>query len=230
MLLDRPRFASVVREPGVPSPRPPLLVLLHGVGADELDLLPVADALDPRLLTVSLRAPHEAEPMGYAWYALDWRTSPPTPRVDQAEASRAALAAYLPELAARAGADPERVFLFGFSQGAAMALAVALTRPELVRGVVVHSGRVLPFLSDPARRAAPEALARLDALVIHGTEDDVIPVEAGREVRALLAPLLGERLTYREHEAGHFVTSESARAAASWVRARIGSERAAIAP
>ncbi len=222
MLFDRPSFVSLVREPSVPSPRPPLLVLLHGVGADELDLLPVADALDPRLLTVSLRAPYEAEPMGYAWYALDWRTTPPTPRLDQAEASRAALAAFLPELAARTGCDPERVFLFGFSQGAAMALAVALTRPELLRGVVVHSARVLPFLEQPERRAAPEALARLDALVLHGTEDDVIPVAAGRAVRALLQPLLGERLTYREHEAGHFVTGESASDAASWVRARIG--------
>jgi phospholipase/carboxylesterase len=221
VLRDRHSFDSVVREPTVPSPDPPLLVLLHGVGADELDLLPVADALDPRLLAVSLRAPYEAEPMGYAWYALDWRTTPPTPRVDQAEASRAALAAFLPELAARSGGDPERVFLFGFSQGAAMALAVALTRPELLRGAVIHSARALPFLAEPERRAEPAALARLDALVLHGTEDDVIPVSAGREVRALLAPLLGERLTYREHDAGHFVTAESARDAARWIRARI---------
>ncbi len=223
MLLDPPaRFVSVAREPTVPSPRPPVVVLLHGVGADELDLLPVADALDPRLLTLSLRAPYEAEPMGYAWYALDWRTTPPTPRVDQAEESLSALAASIPALAGRAGGDPDRTFLFGFSQGAAMALAVALTHPELVRGAIVHSARVLPFLERPERRALPAALARLEALVIHGTEDDVIPVAAGREVRALVAPLLGERLTYREHDAGHFVTAESARDAASWIRARIG--------
>ena len=221
-MFDRPSFVSVAREPGVPSPRPPLLVLLHGVGADELDLLPVADALDPRLLTVSLRAPYEAEPMGYAWYALDWRTTPPTPRVDQAEASRAALAAFLPELTARTGADPARVFLFGFSQGAAMALAVALTRPDLLRGAVVHSARLLPGLERPERRAAPEALARLDALVLHGVDDDVIPVASGREVRDAVAPLLGDRLTYREHAAGHFVTGESARDAARWIAARIG--------
>lgn len=221
-MFDRPTFASVVREPAVPSPRPPLLVLLHGIGADELDLLPVADALDPRLLTVSLRAPYEAEPMGYAWYALDWRTTPPTPRLDQAQASRERLAGYLPELVEDSGADPDRVFLFGFSQGAAMALAVALTRPELLRGAVIHSARALPFLRSPEGRAAPGALAQLDALVLHGVEDDVIPVAAGREVRDLVAPLLGERLTYREHDAGHFVTAESARDAARWVAARIG--------
>ncbi len=222
MRFDRPSFVSVVREPAVPSPRPPLLVLLHGVGADELDLLPVADALDPRLLTVSLRAPYEAEPMGYAWYALDWRTTPPTPRADQAEASRAALAAFLPELASRAGADPARTFLFGFSQGAAVALAVALTRPELLRGVVAHSARLLPFLERPEGRAAPEALAKLDALVLHGVDDDVIPVENGRAIRELLGPLLGDRVTYAEHEAGHFVTGESVADAAAWIAVRIG--------
>jgi phospholipase/carboxylesterase len=213
-------FHHVALPPRVPSPRPPLLVLLHGLGADEEDLLALADRLDPRLAVVSVRAPHEAQPMGYAWYAIDWRTSPPTSDLAQAEASRAALAAFLPEVAAAQGADPERIFLLGFSQGAAMALAVTLTRPELVRGAVLHSGRVLPGLAE--RSAAPEALASLAVLVLHGTEDDVIPVERGREIRDLLSPVLGERLTYREHRAGHFVTEETLADAAGWIAARVG--------
>lgn len=212
-------LVSAIREPTVPSGRPPLLVLLHGIGADELDLLPLADALDPRFLAASLRAPYEAEPLGHAWYALDWSTSPPTPDLDQAERSREALAAALPALASRTGADPARTFLFGFSQGAIMALAVALTRPDLVRGAVLHSGRVLAGIE---RRAAPDAaLGRLEALVLHGVHDDVIPVERGREVRDLLAPRLGPRLVYREHDAGHGVTPESLADAATWLSARV---------
>jgi phospholipase/carboxylesterase len=213
-------FVSAVRVPSSPSLRPPLLVLLHGIGADEHDLLPLADALDPRLLTVSLRAPYEAEPMGHAWYALDWTTSPPTPDLAQAEESRAALAAHLPDLCARLGADPARLFLFGFSQGATIALALALTRPDLLRGVVLHSGRVLHGLEG---RAAPDAaLSRLEALVLHGKDDPVLPVERGRETRDLLAPKLGPRLTYREHDAGHFVTQDSISDAEAWLSARIG--------
>lgn len=212
-------FVSVAREPNVPSERTPLLVLLHGIGADELDLLPVADALDPRLLAVSLRAPYEAEPMGHAWYALDFSTSPPAPDLEQAETSRERLAAFIPELASRVGAEPARTFLFGFSQGATMALGLALTRPELVRGVILHSGRVLQGVE---RRAAPaEKLAGLEALVLHGVHDDVLPVERGRETRDLLAPLLGARLEYREHDAGHFVTRESIADAAKWLSARL---------
>lgn len=212
-------LTAVLREPTVPSERPPLLVLLHGIGADELDLLPAADALDPRLVAVSLRAPYRAEPMGYAWYALDWSATPPAPDLEQAERSLEELADTLPELERRAGAEPTRTFLFGFSQGATMALGLALTRPELVRGVVLHSGRVLQGLE---RRAVPaERLAGLEALVLHGVHDDVLPVERGRETRDLLGRLLGPRLEYREHDAGHFVTNESIADAARWLGGRI---------
>ena len=212
-------LTAAMREPSVPSERPHLLVLLHGIGADELDLLPVADALDPRLVAVSLRAPYRAEPMGYAWYALDWSAMPPEPDLEQAERSLEELAKALPELERHAGAEPTRTILFGFSQGATMALGLALTRPELVRGVILHSGRVLQGLE---RRAAPaERLAGLEALVLHGVHDDVLPVERGRETRDLLSRLLGPRLEYREHDAGHFVTNESIADAARWIGGRI---------
>jgi phospholipase/carboxylesterase len=212
-------LAAAVREPSVPSDRPPLLVLLHGIGADELDLLPIADAIDPRLVAVSLRAPYPAEPMGFAWYALDWSTTPPAPDLEQAARSLQELAAALPGLQRRFGAEPAGTFLFGFSQGATMALGLALTRPELVRGVILHSGRVLQGLE---RRAAPaEKLAGLETLVLHGVHDDVLPVERGRETRDLLARLLGTRLEYREHDAGHFVTRESIADAARWIGARV---------
>jgi phospholipase/carboxylesterase len=206
------------RPPSEPSPRPPLLVLLHGLGADERDLLPLAAALAPRFFCASVRAPYEAAPMGYAWYAIDWRTSPPTFDLVQAEESRRALVALLAELPAQHGTDPDRTFVFGFSQGAAMALAVAVTRPDLLRGAVLHSGGALAGLG--SRVAPPEALAHLEALVLHGTHDDVVPVARGRQVRDLLAPLLGDRLTYRERDAGHFVTQATLDDAAGWLGAR----------
>ena len=67
-----------------------------------------------------------------------------------------------------------------------------------------------------------EAVARLEALVLHGVDDDVIPVENGRAIRDLLGPLLGDRATYAEHDAGHFVTRESVADAAAWIAVRIG--------
>jgi phospholipase/carboxylesterase len=157
--------------------------------------------------------------MGYSWFDIDWSTAPPTSDLAQAEESRAAVAALLPELVERHGTDPARTFLLGFSQGGALALAVALTRPDLVRGVVVHSGRLLPDLA--ARAATREALGQLHVLALHGVDDPVIPVERGRELRDFLAPLLGDRIVHAEHDAGHEITAASLDDVRGWLSARI---------
>ncbi len=206
--------------PPAPSGRPPLVLLLHGVGADEGDLFALAPALDPRFLVVAARAPYPAEPMGWAWYAIDWSTAPPKIDPAELEASRETLADFVCELLEAHGADPARVFLFGFSQGAVMSFALALARPDLVRGFVAHSGRVLP--QSLSRAASPAALASLEALLLHGTDDDVVPVERGREARDLLRPLLGDRLAYREYAIGHGISPESLAEAAAWLSARAG--------
>ncbi|ACG71811.1 phospholipase/Carboxylesterase [Anaeromyxobacter sp. K] len=218
-MTSRPALplVHVVRPPRVPSAHPPLLVLLHGIGADERDLLPLAAHLDPRFLVVSLRAPNQAEPMGFAWYAIDWRTSPPRHDAAQAAASLDILVAFLAAAPAALGTDPARTFLFGFSQGAAMSLAAALARPELVRGAVLHSGRPLPGQPAPAGE-----LAGLEVLVLHGRADPVLPPEHGRAIRDLLAPALGPRLVHRELDGAHEVTAETLGEAARWLSARLG--------
>jgi phospholipase/carboxylesterase len=194
-------------------------VLLHGIGADEHDLLGLAPALDPRFFVVSVRAPLTYR-IGHAWYEIDYDAVPPRADLAQAEASRALLEAELPALQTRHGTDPARTFLLGFSQGAILALGLALSRPELVAGLVLHSGRVLPPFATPP--PTPERLAHVSALVVHGTSDDVIPVERGRDVAALLAPALGDRLTFREHAAGHEVTPATLRELSAWLAARLG--------
>lgn len=209
----------VARPPRAPSAsgKPPLLVLLHGIGADEQDLLPLAAHLDPRFQVVSLRAPDEAEPMGWCWYRLDWRFQPPRADLDQLAASRALLLDFLAGAPAAFGTDPARTLLFGFSQGAAMALTALIARPDLVRGAVLHSGRVVQDQGPPRGD-----LAGVEVLALHGTRDPVLPPAHGREVRALLAPALGARLEYREYDAAHEVTAETLTHAAGWLAARLG--------
>lgn len=205
--------------PRTPSRRPPLLVLLHGIGADEGDLLPLAPLFDPRLLVVSARAPRETEPMGYQWYAIDWSVNPP--RGDPAEivASRDLLAAFLAEVTAALGADPARVFLFGFSQGAVMSLALLLARPELVRGVIAHSGRLARL---PGPEPSPEALSRSEALLLHGAQDEIVPAAQGLKAFQVLERLLGPRVTFRAFETlGHGVSEDSVGEAARWLAARL---------
>lgn len=207
----------LVRPPAIPAERPPLLVLLHGIGADEEDLLGLAGHLDGRFLVVSARAPFQAEPMGYAWYAIDWSVLPPRVDAVQARQSLEKLARFLGEACQAHRADPARVHLLGFSQGASMALGVALSRPDLVRSVVAHSGGLLRQFLPPA---PPSALAGLPVLLQHGRRDPVVPLAFADEAQGLLAPL-GVALDRRDYDLGHEIGPESLRDLAGWLTARL---------
>jgi phospholipase/carboxylesterase len=194
-----------------------MAVLLHGLGADELDLFGLAPYLDPRLVVVSARAPHEAQPMGYSWFDIDWSEVPPLIDFQQVVASRGAILRFVEEAALAYGADPSRVWLVGFSQGGSMATACAFSRPEVLRGIVSHSGRI-------TRRAVPAlpapALSGFPVLWQHGRADPVVPIAFGHEARTLLGAL-GLRLDYREYPIGHEISEESLRDLCGWLTRQI---------
>lgn len=150
------------------------LVLLHGRGADENDLFPLLDVLDParRLLGVTPSGPLALPPGGRHWYRLG---GIPTPDPETFLASAAKLAALVDALPVPA----DRVVLGGFSQGTVMAWATALgpDRPRPA-GILALSGflpRVPGFPLDLARAAG------LPVAVAHGSLDPVIPATFGME-------------------------------------------------
>src|SRR4051794_33373186 len=111
-LVSRPQQAG--------AGAPPLLILLHGVGSNEHDLFGLAPYLDPRFLIVSARAPYVMMPGMYAWFEIGWVGTEIVVDPQQAEASRKLIGEFVQEAAAAYGADPGRVYLLGFSQGAIM--------------------------------------------------------------------------------------------------------------
>jgi phospholipase/carboxylesterase len=184
------------------------LVLLHGFGADEHDLLPVGHELDPRLRVVSLQAPIALDFGGRAWFNLEQTQQGfAFDAAEVAEGARLALEA-VEEIARRSPCP----FLCGFSQGAGMALSVALARPDLTSGVLVLSG-VPPRAQEPP---AQGALQGLPAFVAHGRHDPLIPVEVGRATRDLLQQL-GADVTYREYPMGHMVIPAELSDARTWL-------------
>lgn len=225
--MDQKQLSLVhlMREPqaprSAPDRKPPLLLLLHGVGSHERDLFRFAPVLDPRFLILSLRAPNVLGPNSYAWFTFT--PSPAVNRINaaQAEASRQSLLRFIPAAVAAYGADPARVFLMGFSQGAIMSASVALTHPELVAGAVLMSGRILPEIAPLI--APAEALRGLPILVVHGTRDDILPVAHGRASRESLSAL-SVALSYREYDMGHTITDESLSDVTRWLTARLDEE------
>jgi phospholipase/carboxylesterase len=115
--------------------RPPLLLLLHGVGANERQMTAIAPAFDPRLVVVSARSPIALErgPSGqdaFAWFHVTFTADGPSIDREEAAVGWAHVAHFADEVVDAYGADPARVFVAGFSQGGIMALAALLTAPE----------------------------------------------------------------------------------------------------
>lgn len=188
----------------------PALVLVHGRGTNEDDLLGLVPYLDPRFLVVSVRAPLPFSGGGYTWYSL---ATVGEPEREEFLESHARFGLFLEEMRSSYPVDPKRVYLLGFSMGSVMSLALALSRPSEIRGVVAHSG-YLP--EHPALDFQWERLGGCRFYVAHGTLDPVIPIRFGRRAQALLTEQ-GADLTYREYPIGHAVSEESINDIARWL-------------
>lgn len=171
------------------------LVLLHGRGADEHDLFPLLDALDPerRLRGVTPGGPLALPPGGRHWYRL---AGIPTPDPETFWPSFHALSELLD------GVKPPLV-LGGFSQGSVMSYALALGR-----GVEKRPAALLPLSGFMPRVEGLELdLADLEGFPVaigHGTFDPVIEVEWGREARDILTAA-GAAVTYHEAPLSHTI-------------------------
>ena len=191
-----------------------LLVLHHGRGTDERDLLGLADFLDPgqRLRVVTPRAPLQLPGSpGYHWYLVP-RVGYPDP--ESFAAARGALAELHDGLWEEGGIGPERTVLAGFSMGAVMSYTMGLSadRPA-VAGILAFSGFV------PTLEGWKPALAdrtRTPVFISHGRRDPVIGIEFAERARQLLGDG-GLDVTYRESDLGHQIDPAHLRDAGAWL-------------
>jgi phospholipase/carboxylesterase len=195
-----------------------LLILHHGRGADELDLLGLADVLDPerRLHVVTPRAPLELRGWpGYHWYVVP-RLGYPDPETFRAAFD--ALRELHDELWQRTGLTPDRTVLGGFSMGSVMSYSLGLPadRPAPA-GILAFSGFV-PAVEGWEPHPADRTTTR--AFVAHGRNDPVIPVELAHRARALLEAG-GLDVAYHESDVVHTIDPAHLPAAAAWLSAVI---------
>ncbi len=207
------KLHSVELAPGAPG-LSRTLILLHGFGADEHDLLPIARELDPRLRAVSLQGPVSLGGGARAWF--DLQMGPRGFSFDPAEV-KAGLRAATEAVEEIAAASPKPILL-GFSQGGGMALGVALTRPELAGPVLSLSG-VLRSL-EPGELAPAEKLRGLRVFAAHGLQDPLVPLALGRTIRDELTRL-GVPLEWHEYPMGHSVIPEELTDARNWLKKKL---------
>ncbi len=205
------------------------LIVLHGLGADGHDFVPICDELDLGALgAVRFVFPHAPErPVtingGYvmrAWY--DILGTELMRREDEAglRESQAAIAALVDRERER-GVAAARIVLMGFSQGCAMALMTALRYPERLAGAVGLSG-YLPLAGTTAAELAP-ANAQLPIFMAHGTQDDVVPPARGAASRDALRAL-GHEVQWHDYPMAHSVCMEEIRDLNAWLVQHLGQQ------
>jgi phospholipase/carboxylesterase len=189
-------------------------MLLHGVGSNEQDLFEIAPLLDERFLILSARAPLTLASNSFAWFHVTFTPSGSLINAEEAEVARQIIIRFVEEAVDEYHADPNRVYLLGFSQGAIISLSVMLTKPEILAGIIAMSGRILPEVKPQV--VSLEQLKDFPALVIHGVNDPILPIQNGRATRDFLSTL-GIDLTYREYQMAHQVNEPSLADARSWL-------------
>jgi phospholipase/carboxylesterase len=192
------------------APPHPGLVLLHGLGSNELDLLSMAPAIDPRAYIISARAPLSYRWGGYMWYDLEQHG--PGLGSESIESALQLLERFLTEVIEAYPIDPERLYVGGFSMGAAMAGALGLLYPERAAGAIMVSGYLPP---DGQGRYRMEAAVGHPYFQTHGTNDPVVSIDYARQTRDFLLQTPVD-LTYREYPIGHEVSLPELQDLAAW--------------
>ena len=177
--------------------------MLHGRGSDEHDLFGLKEHLDPRLNIYSLRAPNEYEWGGYSWFDLFDDGS-----VDSKsfEHSKAEILSFINSL------KTEKLFLFGFSMGAIMCYAIALTQPTICSGILALSGFAPTQLENEYKL---NELQHLQIFVSHGISDQVIPVSSARKTKDLLSRS-NAVVTYKEYQMSHQINDQCLNDIKTW--------------
>jgi phospholipase/carboxylesterase len=206
------------RERPPAGPAAGLLVLHHGRGADESDLLPLGDRLDPerRLHVVAPRAPLSLGGPGYHWYVV--------PRVgfpdrETFHAAYAALGKLHDDLWHRLGIAPEQTVLGGFSMGSVMSYALGLgpDRPAPA-GILAFSG-FIPTVDG----WEPQVPRPTKVFIAHGRRDPIMDIRFAHDADRLLRDA-GMEVEYDESDAAHWIDPQAAMRATEWLGALLAQQ------
>ena len=198
--MTNPSPVALWRRPAKTGPGTPLVVLLHGLGADETDLIELARSLPPAYAYVSLRAPYAHAEGGFHWFE-DRGVGKPV-----AASVRAAVAFVRAWLDGREPAkyNRERTYVLGFSAGMMMAAALVLHEPARFTGAVLLSGAIA---FDAGIDTSQQRLHGVPIFYARGTTDTVVPPELVKRTQRYLRESSGAVLTERVYPRGHAIAS-----------------------
>lgn len=200
-----------------------VVVFLHGYGADGADLLGLADPLSDHMPDTTFIAPDAPEkcsgnPFGFQWFPIPWLDgSSEEAAKEGADMAHEDIDAFLDKVLADEGVTPDKLIVFGFSQGTMMSLRVIPRRDEEIAGLVAFSGRLLePESFGEGIKVKPPVL------LVHGDQDEMVPVahfdEAGKALQDAGFQVYG----HIQQGTGHGIAPDGLSVALSFMADRLG--------
>jgi phospholipase/carboxylesterase len=193
----------------------PTILTLHGRGSNEQDLIGLASHLPEGLLWISPRAPLTLGPDSYEWYRVRIIGRPDPAQVTSALAT---IDHFIDEILSVYPIDPNKLFLLGFSQGSLLSMCYALEHPSRIAVVIAQSGYIPGHINLEINETE---VRNRPFILIHGTQDTMIPIEWARASRDRLQTL-GVNLTYHEFQMGHTVSLDSLEMISEWLENQLG--------
>ncbi len=191
------------------------LVLLHGYGADEYDLMGLAPFFDANLQIFSIRGPGSTMYGGASWFDIDMFADGSLKfNTEQALESNSSVIKILQALQSDARFSIDKYILAGFSQGASISNMVTLSQPDLIKALLIMSGRLTENIGQLLQDG--ETLQDLPVFAGHGTNDQVIPIEFGRQIVNFWEDL-PVQLDHHEYPMGHEISQQELQDIQSWL-------------
>lgn len=204
----------LVRQQQDTTKQAPVLILLHGYGSNEKDLFSFAEKIPDNWLVVSVRAPIILGNNKFKWYHVELVNEKITMNFEDEEKSRKSLLRLIDQIISKYNVDKNKVVTAGFSQGANMALGLALTAPRKILAAGCFSGRFMeeikPLISNE------EALKSKQVFISHGTEDQMLPIKYAEENQQILKNW-GINITLSTDKVAHSISEKQLNDFVKWI-------------
>ncbi len=202
------------------SEKPPLLIALHGYGANEASLHKLTSQLDKRMVIVTARAPYRHANQQFFWFNIDIVEKKRKYNMLMGAESLRRIGVFIDQMVEEHKADPNQVYLMGFSQGAMLAHAAAVSFPEKIKGIMVCSGSLYP---DVDKLIKPNAdYSGIEAFISHGTADRVFPINHAERMKKFCDEIKMPYTFKHYGGVGHGILQDNSDDMASWITEQIG--------
>lgn len=205
-------YYYITKESCLKKRKPPLLIMLHGYGSNEKDLFSFSGALPEQYTIVSLRAPINIG-MGFAWYDISFdQAGNKIYDREMAIKTKKSLINCINILHEKLQTDPFSVTLMGFSQGAILSNAVALTNPSGIKNVICLSGGVDKDIIELSKNN----LKNMSFYFSHGTNDIMLPFNQAKNSLEFLK-INNINFKFESYPVGHGVSPENFKSMLKWL-------------